>query len=157
VGSGVEGAGKAALAFAGTEGLVVSYARCCFPIPNDPIIAYLSTGRGVVIHRGNCGNLSGWHKQPEKWLPVSWQKQLEREFASEIKVEVANRVGVLAAIAAKIAATDTNISHVSVVERDGDSSTLTFELQVKNRQHLAQVIRAIRAMPDILSVQRTLA
>jgi RelA/SpoT family (p)ppGpp synthetase len=157
VGSGVEGAGKAALAIAGTEGLVVSYARCCFPIPNDPIIAYLSTGRGVVIHRGNCGNLSGWHKQPEKWLPVSWQKQLEREFASEIKVEVANRVGVLAAIAAKIAATDTNISHVSVVERDGDSSTLTFELQVKNRQHLAQVIRAIRAMPDILSVQRTLA
>jgi GTP diphosphokinase / guanosine-3',5'-bis(diphosphate) 3'-diphosphatase len=156
-GSGAEGAGKAVLAIAGTEGLVVSYARCCFPIPNDPIIAYLSTGRGVVIHRGNCGNLSGWHKQPDKWLPVSWEKQLEREFASEIKVEVANRVGVLAAVAAKIAATDTNISHVSVVERDGDSSTLTLELQVKNRQHLAQVIRAIRAMPDILSVQRTLA
>jgi len=156
-GRGAEGAAKAALAIAGTEGLVVSYARCCFPIPNDPIIAYLSTGRGVVIHRGNCSNLSGWHKQPEKWLPVSWEKQLAREFASEIKVEVANRVGVLAAVAAKIAATETNISHVSVVERDGDSSTLTFELQVKNRQHLAQVIRAIRSMPDILSVQRTLA
>ncbi len=147
----------APLAIAGTEGLVVSYARCCFPIPYDPIIAFLSTGRGVVIHRARCGNLAGWHKQPDKWLPVSWQKAEERSFASEIKVEVQNRPGVLAAIASAIAATETNIGHLSVVERDSDTSTITFELQVGDRAHLAKVIRAIRSMPEVLSVERTLA
>ena len=146
----------APLAIAGTEGLVVTYARCCFPIPYDPIIAFLSTGRGVVIHRARCGNLAGWHKQPDKWLPVSWQKAAERSFASEIKVEVQNRPGVLAAIASAIAATETNIGHLSVVERDSDSSTITFELQVGDRAHLAKVIRAIRSMPEVLSVERTL-
>jgi GTP diphosphokinase / guanosine-3',5'-bis(diphosphate) 3'-diphosphatase len=145
------------LAVAGTEGLLVSYARCCFPIPYEPIIAYLSVGRGVVIHRAGCSNLAGWHKQPDKWLPVTWQPRLEREFASELRIEAANRVGVLAALAAKIAAVETNISHVSVVERDDQNSTITFELQVRDRRHLAQVIRAIRRMPDVLSVQRTAA
>jgi GTP diphosphokinase / guanosine-3',5'-bis(diphosphate) 3'-diphosphatase len=144
-------------AIAGTEGLVVNYARCCFPIPFDPIIAFLSAGRGVVIHRANCGNLAAWHKQPEKWLPVSWQKGGERSFASEIKVEVANRPGVLAAVAASIAVTGTNIGHLSVVERDTDSSTITFELQVRDRAQLAKVIRAIRSMSEVLSVERTLA
>ena len=151
-------AGTAApLAIAGTEGLVVTYARCCFPIPYDPIIAFLSTGRGVVVHRARCGNLDGWHKQPDKWLPVSWQKAGERSFASEIKVEVQNRPGVLAAIASAIAATETNIGHLSVVERDSDSSAITFELKVADRVHLAKVIRAIRSMPEVLSVERTLA
>ena len=79
------------LVIAGTEGLVVAYARCCFPIPSDPIMAYLSSGRGVVIHRESCGNLAGFRKQPDKWLSVSWEKNLDRLFSSEIRVEVANR------------------------------------------------------------------
>jgi RelA/SpoT family (p)ppGpp synthetase len=147
----------APLVIAGTEGLVVSYARCCFPIPNDPIMAYLSSGRGVVIHRETCGNLAGFRKQPEKWLSVSWQKNLDRLFSSEIRVEVANKMGVLAAVAASIAGTETNIDHVSLVERDVDTSTLIFELQVRSRKHLARVMRTIRAMPDVLKVHRTTA
>ena len=145
------------LAIAGTEGLVVSYARCCFPIPNDAIMAYLSSGRGVVIHREACGNLKNYRKQPDKWLSVTWQKTLDRLFTVEIRVEVANRMGVLAAIASDIASTQTNIDHVSVVERDGDAASLIFELQVANRKHLAQVIRRVRKMPDVLRVARTLA
>jgi RelA/SpoT family (p)ppGpp synthetase len=145
------------LVIAGTEGLVVSYARCCFPIPNDPIMAYLSSGRGVVIHRETCGNLAGFRKQPEKWISVSWQKNLDRLFSSEIRVEVANKMGVLAAVAASIAGTETNIDHVSLVERDVDTSTLIFELQVRNRKHLARVMRTIRAMPDVMKVHRTTA
>ena len=147
----------APLVIAGTEGLVVSYARCCFPIPNDPIMAYLSSGRGVVIHRESCGNLAGFRKQPDKWISVSWQKNLDRLFSSEIRVEVANRMGVLAAVAASIAGTETNIDHVSLVERDVDTSTLIFELQVRSRKHLARVMRTIRAMPDVLKVHRTTA
>ncbi|MFO0334636.1 MAG: RelA/SpoT family protein [Pseudomonadota bacterium] len=148
---------RAPLAIAGTEGLVVSYARCCFPIPYDPIIAYLSTGRGVVIHRANCGNLAGWHKQPEKWLPVAWERNLGRLFATELKVEVANRMGVLAEVAARIAGSETNISHVAVAERDSETSVITLELQVRDRRQLARVVRAIRSMPDVIAIRRTLA
>jgi (p)ppGpp synthase/HD superfamily hydrolase len=105
---------SAALAIAGTEGMVVSYARCCFPIPNDPIMAYLSSGRGVVIHREACGNLRNYRKQPDKWLSVTWQPNVDRLFNVEVRIDVANRMGVLAAIASNIATTETNIEHVAV-------------------------------------------
>jgi RelA/SpoT family (p)ppGpp synthetase len=147
----------APLAIAGTEGLVVNYARCCFPLPGDPVIAHLSTGRGVIVHRSTCGNLAGWHKQPDKWLPVFWQNEPGNLFASQLRVEVQNRVGVLAAVATKIAATRTNIDTVSLTERDTAASTITFELQVEDRRHLARVLRAIRHMDNVLSVTRTLA
>jgi GTP diphosphokinase / guanosine-3',5'-bis(diphosphate) 3'-diphosphatase len=151
----VDGAGGP-LAIAGTEGLVVSYARCCFPIPNDPILANLSSGRGVVIHREVCGNLASFRKQPEKWVSVTWQPAIDRFFHVEIKAEVTNRMGVLARVASAIAATQTNIDRVSVVERDSDTSTITFELLVHDRRHLARVIRAIRGMAEVLKVTRTL-
>ena len=147
----------APLAIAGTEGLLVTYARCCFPIPYDPIFAFLSAGRGVVIHRENCVNVEDYRKHPEKWLPVSWQTTPDREFSSEIRVYVANRTGVLAAVAAAIASTETNIDHVSIDEQDSDASILTFELRVRDRKHLAHIVRVIRRMPDVTRVTRTIA
>ena len=145
------------LAIAGTEGLVVSYARCCFPIPNDPILASLSSGRGVVIHREACGNLASFRKQPEKWIPVTWQAATDRLFHVEIRADVTNRMGVLASVASAIAGTQTNIDRVAVVERDTDTSTLIFELLVHDRRQLASVMRAVRGMPEVLKVARTLA
>ena len=145
------------LAIAGTEGLLVTYARCCFPIPNDPILANLSTGRGVVIHREACGNLATFRKQPEKWIPVAWRPAGGQLFRVEIKAEVANRMGVLAQVASAISGTQTNIDRVTLVERDSDCSLLTFELLVQDRRHLARVIRAVRAMPEVMKVSRTLA
>jgi GTP diphosphokinase / guanosine-3',5'-bis(diphosphate) 3'-diphosphatase len=145
------------LMIAGTEGLLVTYARCCFPIPNDPIMAYLSAGRGVMIHRQNCGNLAEYRKQPEKWLSVAWEATEGRMFASEIQLDINNRVGVLAAVASAIAGTETNIDSVSLEERDVNSSALRFQLQVRDRKHLARVMRTIRRMPDVQRVFRTLA
>jgi RelA/SpoT family (p)ppGpp synthetase len=145
------------LAIAGTEGMVVSYARCCFPIPNDPIMGYLSSGRGVVIHREACGNLRNYRKQPDKWISVTWQPNLDRLFNVEVRIDVTNRMGVLAAIASNIASTETNIEHVAVDERDGDASTLIFDLQVRDRKHLASVIKNLRRMPEVLKVTRMLA
>jgi guanosine-3',5'-bis(diphosphate) 3'-pyrophosphohydrolase len=145
------------LTIAGTEGLLVTYARCCFPIPNDPIMAYLSAGRGVMIHRQNCGNLAEYRKQPEKWLSVAWEGTHGRVFASGIQVDINNRVGVLAAVASAIAGTETNIDQVSLEERDGNNSSLKFQLQVRDRKHLARVMRTIRRMPDVQRVFRTLA
>ena len=76
--------GMTSLVIAGTEGMVVSYARCCHPIPGDDVMGYLSSGRGIVIHRNNCGNLSNFRKQPEKWIAVSWEKNIDLEFTSQI-------------------------------------------------------------------------
>ncbi|MDE2294630.1 MAG: bifunctional GTP diphosphokinase/guanosine-3',5'-bis pyrophosphate 3'-pyrophosphohydrolase [Gammaproteobacteria bacterium] len=145
------------LTIAGTEGLLVTYARCCHPIPNDPIMAYLSTGRGLVIHRQNCGNLADYRKQPEKWLPVAWEPNPGRLFGSEIQLEIDNRVGVLAAVASSIAGTGTNIDHVTLEERDASTSALTFELKVRDRKHLARVIKTIRRMPNVQRIHRSLA
>jgi GTP diphosphokinase / guanosine-3',5'-bis(diphosphate) 3'-diphosphatase len=145
------------LMIAGTEGLLVTYARCCFPIPNDPIMAYLSAGRGVMIHRQNCGNLAEYRKQPEKWLSVAWEETHGRLFTSEIQLEINNRVGVLAAVASSIAEGETNIDQVQLEERDVSNSWLRIQLQVRDRHHLAQVIKTIRRMPDVQRVFRTLA
>ncbi len=146
-----------ALAIAGTEGIVVTYARCCYPLPNDDIMGYLSAGRGLVIHRETCGNLVDYRKQPDKWIAVQWEDRIEREFAVEIRVDVVNRMGVLAAVAANISGSKSNIEHVEVVERDGDNSTLTFQLQVHDGEHLANVMRSIRTMPEVHRVQRVCA
>ncbi len=147
---------QAPLAIAGTEGLVVSYARCCFPIPFDPIVAYLSSGRGVVIHRENCPNVAAFDKQPDKWLPAVWQKEQHRTFTASLSVEVKNRLGILAQVATQIAAQQGNISHVNVDSgHEGALSTLLFELQVRDRSHLNGVIRAIRDMPDVIKVGRS--
>lgn len=145
------------LAIAGTEGLLVSYARCCFPVPGDPILAYLSSGRGIVVHREACANVEDYRKHPDKWLTVAWSDSTDRRFSSELRVEVANRMGVLAAIAAAIARTETNIDHVDMQERDTETSVLVFELKVRDRRHLAQIIRVIRRMPEVIRVSRTLA
>jgi RelA/SpoT family (p)ppGpp synthetase len=154
--SGEVVAGQAApQAVAGTEGMVVTYGRCCHPIPGDTIFGYLSAGRGIVIHREDCGNLAEFRKQPDKWIAVEWESRLNRTFPVEIRAEVQNRLGVLAAVAANISSTQTNIEHVQVVERDGESSSLTFLLQVDGREQLERVLRSIRGMPEVLSVART--
>ena len=147
----------APLAIAGTEGLLVSYARCCFPVPGDPILAYLSSGRGIIVHREDCANVDDYRKHPEKWISVTWAEQPGRMFGSELRVEVQNRMGVLAAVASAIAGTETNIDHVELEERDTETSVLIFEVRVRDRKHLADVMRVIRRMPDVLRLSRTLA
>jgi GTP diphosphokinase / guanosine-3',5'-bis(diphosphate) 3'-diphosphatase len=147
----------APLSIAGTEGLLVTYARCCFPIPGDAIFAFLSTGRGVVIHRENCVNVEDYRKHPEKWLPVTWQPSSDRLFSSEIRVYVVNRTGMLAAVAAAIANLETNIDRVAIDEHGSDAVVLTFELRVRDRKHLARIVRVIRRMPDVVRVTRSLA
>ena len=142
------------LSITGTEGLVVSYARCCHPIPGDTIMGYLSAGRGVVIHRDQCGNLAEFRKQPDKWIAVEWNKEIDEDFNVEINAEVINQMGVLAAVAATIAGTESNIDHVTVADRDGDTSSLSFLLRVHDLKHLKRVVRSIQSMTEVLRVER---
>jgi guanosine-3',5'-bis(diphosphate) 3'-pyrophosphohydrolase len=148
---------QSSLVIAGTEGMVVSYARCCLPIPGDEVMGYLSSGRGVVIHRNNCGNLAIFRKQPEKWISVSWEENIDLEFSSQITIETLNKPGALAEVATTIADDGSNIEQVSVLGRHEDCSVLSFLLQVRDRQHLAQIMRAVRKMPNVIRVARDCA
>ena len=150
-------ASTASLVIAGTEGMVVSYARCCHPIPGDDVMGYLSSGRGIVIHRNSCGNLSNFRKQPEKWISVGWEADIDREFASQIHVETLNKPGVLAEVAATIGDAGSNIEQVSVLGRHEDCSVLAFLLQVRDRTHLAQIMRGVRNMSNVIRVIRDCA
>ena len=147
----------ARLVIAGTEGMVVSYAKCCYPIPGDDVMGYLSSGRGVVIHRTCCGNLANFRKQPEKWIAVSWEDDIDREFSSQISAETKNQPGVLAEVAATIADARSNIEQVEVISRHEDCSVLTFLLKVRNRRHLARIMRDVRQMPNVIKVARDCA
>lgn len=142
------------LVIAGTEGMVVSYAKCCHPIPGDEVMGYLSAGRGVVVHRHECGNMINFRKHPEKWLTVSWEKNIDRDFQSQIHVDAVNKTGVLAEVAATIADSDSNIEQVAVTNRDEDVTEMTFVLAVSDRVHLAQIIRNVRKMPNVFRVHR---
>ncbi len=148
---------RASLVISGTEGMVISYARCCYPIPGDDVMGYLSSGRGIVIHRNNCGNLAIFRKQPEKWISVSWEKDIDLEFSSQVTIETFNKPGALAEVATTIADCGSNIEQVSVLGRHEDCSVLSFLLQVRDRQHLAQVMRKVRKMPNVIRVARDCA
>ena len=150
-------ANVASLVIAGTEGMVVSYAKCCYPIPGDDVMGYLTAGRGVVIHRNTCGNLSNFRKQPEKWIAVSWEKNVDRDFSCQIQTETRNRTGVLAEVAATIADCGSNIEQVEVLGRHDDCSVLSFLLTVKDRDHLARIMRNVRKMPNVMRVSRDCA
>ena len=151
------GAAASPLAVAGTEGLLVSYAHCCYPIPNDPIFAFLSTGRGIVVHRETCANVEDYRKQPDKWLPVTWQHKTGRLFLAEIRLDIVNRPGMLAALSAAIAETNTNVNHVTIDQRDAETQVLIFIVEVEDRAQLARIMRVVRRMPDVLRVVRAIA
>ncbi|MEJ2171427.1 MAG: RelA/SpoT family protein [Woeseiaceae bacterium] len=148
---------KASLVIAGTEGMVVSYARCCHPVPGDDVMGYLSAGRGVVIHRNKCGNLAIFRKQPEKWLSVTWEDNVDRDFTSQIQIETHNKPGALAEVAATIADSGSNIEQVSVLGGHDDCSVLSFLLQVRDRRHIAMIMRNVRKMPNVIRVSRDCA
>ncbi|MDP6436306.1 MAG: bifunctional (p)ppGpp synthetase/guanosine-3',5'-bis(diphosphate) 3'-pyrophosphohydrolase [Gammaproteobacteria bacterium] len=145
------------ITIAGTEGLVVSYGRCCHPIPGDEIMGYLSSGRGVVIHRDICGNVHQFSKQPGKWLAVEWEPDIDRDFSVELRIEMTNRPGSLAEVALQIAEAGSNIEQVSVSEDDEDFAEMIFLILIHDRVHLARVLRRIRVMGNVKRVARTCA
>jgi len=153
--TGAASAGRARpLAIKGTEGMVVNFARCCRPIPGDPIVGFVSAGKGIVIHTENCRNVADYRGQPEKWLDVAWEKDIDGDFAAELRVEVANQRGVLATVAAAIADEGSNIETVNVEDRDGLNSVISFTLAVRNRAHLARVMRRIRRISLVMKISR---
>jgi len=142
------------LAIRGTEGMVMSFARCCHPIPGDPIIGHISSGRGMVIHTESCNNIAEIRHDPEKCVTVSWDPDVDGEFAVEIRVELENQRGIIATLATTITSAEANIEKISTVERDARFSIVNLLLNVRNRIHLARVMRRIRHLKPVERVTR---
>ncbi len=142
------------LAIQGTEGMVVKYAKCCRPIPGDEIVATFSPGRGIAVHRQECGNLGDYRKHGDRWLDVQWEHEPKGDFTTEIKVEVGNKRGILATVAAAISEMGSNIENVAMEERDGLTSTLHFIMTTRGRQHLAGIMRRLRSLAGVLRIYR---
>ncbi len=142
------------LAIKGTEGMVVSFPKCCYPIPGDAILGYVSTGRGIVIHRRTCKNVAEFKTHPEKWVDVEWGSDLHTEFPVAIRLEAINQRGALATIAAAVAKEDANIEYVGLSERTEGSAGLSLVVAVHDRRHLARVIRSVRTTKPVSRVVR---
>lgn len=142
------------LSVKGTEGTVITYAKCCRPIPGDKILGFVTSGRGIVIHTESCKNIADYRSMPEKWIDVEWEDQVRGDFAVELRAIVVNQRGVLATVAAAISDMDSNIENVEMSERDGQQSSLTLTISVKDRKHLARIMRHLRNIDMVIRVNR---
>ncbi len=138
----------------GDERGVISFGNCCHPVPGDDIIGYLSAGKGIVVHRVECPNMVEFRKSPQRVIGIAWDRQVHGDFKVELRIEVVNRTGVLASVAAAIAEADSNIENVEYIERDLSAATLLFMIEVKNRKHLADVMRRVRRAGVVNGVYR---
>ena len=138
----------------GTEGMVVHFPKCCYPIPGDPITGFSSAGRGIVIHNLSCKNVAEYRNQPEKWIDVQWEEEIGRDFTTTIRMYATNQRGVLATVAAAISEQEANIINVDIEDKDDRDTLLAFEIEVRDRQHLAQVIKRIRRIKHISHISR---
>ena len=141
------------LAIKGTEGMVVSFGKCCRPVPGDAISGFMSSGKGIVIHQRGCPNITERSKE-DRQLSVQWSDHVEGEYLAFMRVQVANQRGVLATLAATIANMSSNIEHVNLTEKDGRISTIEFVITVTDRIHLARIMKKLRRLPVVNRIWR---
>ncbi|MBC6906214.1 bifunctional (p)ppGpp synthetase/guanosine-3',5'-bis(diphosphate) 3'-pyrophosphohydrolase [Saccharophagus sp. K07] len=137
-----------------SDSLMISFARCCRPIPGDPIVGHISTGKGLVVHRETCKNVADLRSKRENISDVNWSLKVEGEFLTELRVEVESERGIIASLATRIADTRTSIEGIQVKERDAQHSVITLTIAVRNRVHLADVMRRVRTMRSVTRVSR---
>lgn len=143
------------VAIKGTEGLLVSYSRCCHPIPGDEIVAILSPGRGMVIHQTGCSNIRKLSKEePQRVLVMQWDDEPNGEFKASVRIELVNHQGTLATLTSTVASCGSNIIGLQTEEKESNIYYIDIELTTKNRIQLADVMRKIRAMPEVQRVSR---
>ena len=148
------GAIRRKLPIRGAEGILLNFAKCCHPIPDDHIVAHISPGKGLVVHRETCANVRGYQREPEKYMAVEWSDDYEQEFITELSVDMMNHQGALASLTNVISKTGSNIHGLSTEERDGRLYNVSVLLSTKDRVHLASIMKKIKVMPQALKVRR---
>jgi (p)ppGpp synthase/HD superfamily hydrolase len=136
------------------KGSLLQYARCCHPIPGDPILGHLSPGKGVVVHLESCRNLSELRSQPEKCTPMTWSSKVHGQFPVELKVEITPERGFIAVLASRITEKDATIEKVSTLDKDAYTSVVDLVIAVRDRIHLADILRRVRGLPAVRRVSR---
>lgn len=140
----------------GSEGASVQLAACCRPIPGDAIVGYLGRGEGLLVHTADCHTGKRLkERDPERWMAVEWAEQPVRPFDTAVSVQVRNGKGALAQVAASVSAAEADITHIDMDnERDTDVAELRLQLSVRDRLHLADVLRTLKRSPPVLRASR---
>ncbi len=148
---------KSPLLIKGTEGMVVTLAKCCHPIPGDSILGYFNPGRGIVVHHHECRNSKDNRIKKTNWLDVEWGQDISGEYPVEIHIEILNRQGALATVISTISSLKSNIENIQVIGQDDSISVDQVILSVKDRVHLANIIRKLKKLSIVLKISRTKA
>ena len=138
-----------------SEGMLITFARCCRPIPGDPIIGHVSSGKGLVIHQDTCRNIVEIRSNPEKISHVNWAPTVSGEFLVDVRVEVESERGIIATLATRVTEQGGSIEHINVQERDAHNSVIHLCIGVHNRVHLANIMRRIRNMSFVIRIGRS--
>ena len=144
--------GKTGISIDGIDGMLVKISQCCSPVPGDTIVGFITTGRGVSVHKADCGNLLS--TDPQRWIKVSWAGLEDRHYKAGVHVSAENRRGIFAEISSAISADNANILEVSAHVTPADTADLTISLEVANLDHLQLLMQHLRQMEHVISVRR---
>ena len=142
------------IVISGAEGMIINFARCCHPLPGDPVIGHLSVGKGIVVHRAECRNLDDLRSDPEKLFALEWSENQEADFPVALRINVESRRGLVAELAGLVTDADANIERIGIEERDARLSIVHLTLAVRDRVHLARIIKRIRNLPHVSKIHR---
>jgi GTP pyrophosphokinase len=144
-----------ALQLRGVEGVAIQYGKCCRPIPGDAIIGHFRRGQGLLVHTRDCVTLKKGKVDSDQIVDVEWAPEIEGVFEAGIRLMVADERGLLAHLATAIADAGANIEYLSMERPDGGHVVaMFFSVQVRDRRHLANVMRALRRIPEVKRVTR---
>lgn len=142
------------IVISGAEGMVIKFARCCHPLPGDPVIGHLSVGKGIVVHRTECRNLAELKSDPDKLFALEWSDQADEDFPVPLRLEIESRRGLVAELASLVTDAEANIERIGIEERDARLSIVNLTLSVRNRVHLARIIKRLRNLSHVGKITR---
>lgn len=145
---------NSSLTIQGTEGLLINYAKCCRPIPGDPIVGVMSKGKGMVIHVENCRNIADIRNDADRCVHLHWDKGMEGEFLVDVRIDLRNSRGVLASVANAVSHAEANIESIQMQDKDATTSRMNLTVAVSGRIHLGRVFRRLHALPSVAKIER---
>lgn len=142
------------LAIRGTEGVIVNLAKCCYPIPGDPIVGRLTSGKGMVVHAEVCSNVKDVKHNPEQYIILRWEADLKKSFVTKISLELENKVGMLTDITSVIAKANSNIEDLYMSAVNDIERNIIVVISVRHKQHLQKIIQRLENLKAVLKVKR---